>query len=407
MSRSRAVPAVLAAVALAACGDVITPNARSGAPSGPSQVTFPDQAELARQIPEFGGYFLDEQGVPTVWLTDVEAKGEAQNALAGFARSRGVLPTGIRVRQGAYSYAQLDDWHSRVAPVWEHAGVVFTDLDEANNTVLIGVENSALADVILATLERARVPRSAVQIREVEPIQIAATLRDVIRPVQAGMQIHYGNYVCTLGFNATHSQGRSYITNSHCSGTQGGVQGTVHYQPLSPNRIGVEVADPEYFTGGVCPKGKKCRYSDSSRGLYDGTVLSAQGLIARPINRTSTGGSLTIDALNPTFSISGEQGSAVVGQTVDKIGRTTGWTSGQITNTCVNTSVQGSKVMQLCQVFVSAGVAGGDSGSPVFSWGGSGNNVTLRGILWGGSSSTFVYSPINQVEDELGALGTS
>ena len=72
----------------------------------------------------------------------------------------------------------------------------------------------------------------------------------------------------------------------------------------------------------------------------------------------------------------------------------------------MNTNVSGTDITQFCQNFVSATVGSGDSGSPVFSIG-SGDNVTLKGILWGGSgSSSFVYSPINQVEQELGALTT-
>jgi hypothetical protein len=46
---------------------------------------------------------------------------------------------------------------------------------------------------------------------------------------------------------------------------------------------------------------------------------------------------------------------------------------------------------------------GGDSGSPVFR---GTSNVTLLGILWGGSGSQFVYSPIANIEQELGALTT-
>jgi hypothetical protein len=45
----------------------------------------------------------------------------------------------------------------------------------------------------------------------------------------------------------------------------------------------------------------------------------------------------------------------------------------------------------------------GDSGLPVFS---GTSNVTLLGILWGGSGSQFVYSPIANIEQELGALTT-
>jgi hypothetical protein len=91
---------------------------------------------------------------------------------------------------------------------------------------------------------------------------------------------------------------------------------------------------------------------------------------------------------------------------VNKVGRTTEWTQGAVTNTCVNTGVQGSRIVQLCQTFVSAGVGGGDSGSPVFGQP-DGSNVALLGILWGGSGSTsYVYSPIANIEQELGALTT-
>lgn len=67
-------------------------------------------------------------------------------------------------------------------------------------------------------------------------------------------------------------------------------------------------------------------------------------------------------------------------------------------------------IAQLCQTFVvnpgGATVVGpGDSGSPVFRIT-SGDNVQLVGILWGGSSDnrTFVYSPLKQIQDELGAV---
>jgi hypothetical protein len=86
------------------------------------------------------------------------------------------------------------------------------------------------------------------------------------------------------------------------------------------------------------------------------------------------------------------------------------WTQGTVTRTCVNTGVSGSNIVLLCQDFVENTVqivAGGDSGSPVFRVSGS-NNATLLGNLWGGNSSgtLFVYSPIANIERELGALTT-
>jgi hypothetical protein len=76
----------------------------------------------------------------------------------------------------------------------------------------------------------------------------------------------------------------------------------------------------------------------------------------------------------------------------------------------VNTGVQGSQILQLCQHWVQSSnttiVGSGDSGSSV--WTGSGS-ATLVGLLWGGSSDnrTFIFSPIGQIEQELGTLTVS
>jgi hypothetical protein len=118
-------------------------------------------------------------------------------------------------------------------------------------------------------------------------------------------------------------------------------------------------------------------------------------------------GSLQIDG---SFTIAGE-GSATVGQTANKVGRTTGWTQGRVTRTCANTGVSGSNIVLLCQDFVESTsqiVAGGDSGSPVFRINSGGDQVTLLGNLWGGNGSgtLLVYSPIANIERELGALTT-
>jgi hypothetical protein len=78
-----------------------------------------------------------------------------------------------------------------------------------------------------------------------------------------------------------------------------------------------------------------------------------------------------------------------------------------VTGTCVNVNVSGTNITQICQTLVSAGVGAGDSGSPVFRRQAGTSNVTLVGILWGGSgSSLYVFSPISNIEMELGALTT-
>jgi hypothetical protein len=409
MRRSTRVSATTLAVAVfaAGCTDGSAPFT-PGVPDQPSihaQVEAPDQLALAAQIPGFGGLFLD-QGMPTVYLQSPDARGAAERALAGFMRARGQDRSELRVLPARFHYQQLDTWFREIMPIHTVEGVVFSDLDEAANILTVGVEHGSArlsAEALLAGLD---VPREAIRFVEAEPIRPLVTLRDMWRPVSGGLQLHFGMYVCTLGFNALHAGGNSFITNSHCTDKQGQMTSTAYNQPnrnLANSYVGVEVDDPAYFKGGVCPRGKNCRYSDSSRGLYEAGVTFDLGVILRTASRHPTEGTLDIDLANPTFLISGKQNNVLVGQEVNKMGRTTGWTYGNVSNTCVNTSVQGSNIMQLCQTWASMGSQGGDSGSSVFSWSGGGT-VQLNGILWGGNSTSIVYSPINNIEQELGAL---
>jgi hypothetical protein len=225
------------------------------------------------------------------------------------------------------------------------------------------------------------------------------------------VQINFPGFLCSVGFNATSGSQKSFVTASHCTTTQGGVESTPYWQPLQSvdgTQIATEVSDPAYVKGGTgCPKGGKvCRYSDASRAAYVNGANQALGSIARTSGANN--GSLDITG---SFSISSDDcsttgGCLAVGTVVNKVGRTTGWTSGAITNTCVNTGVQGSRIVQLCQTFVSAGVGGGDSGSDVFQV--TGSSVKLVGVLWGGNSggTQFVFSPFGNVTRELGPLTT-
>lgn len=309
----------------------------------------------------------------------------------------------------------LPGWFSRASPeVLALPGAVFADHDEANNRLLFGVANAAAIKGVSNALARLGIPASSYAVVVTEPIHQVASLRDRWRPTRGGIQIHFGQYLCTMGFNVDHAGGRSFITNSHCTNTQGGTEGTQYYQPTStvdPAVIATEAADPTYSnfkTNPACPRGKKCRYSDASRALYSSSVASYRGDVAKTNNFNSGSlevvGKFTITAQNNATT------SFPIGLTVNKVGRTTGWTQGNVSNTCVNTNVSGSNITQLCQTFVqnpngAVLVGGGDSGSNVFRIT-SGDNVELVGILWGGNSSgtQFVFSPLKQIQQELGAV---
>jgi hypothetical protein len=370
------------------------------------QVQNPDVQVLARTIPGFGGLFIDG-GVPTVYLTDVGQRGIAERVLGGYARARGA--SGIRVLAGRFAYNDLDRWFRDVSyEAFDQGKVVFVDLDEAGNRVLVGVERGSSHANIRALSRRLGVPEEALAVQDADPISRVATLQDQVRPVVAGLQINFPGFLCSIGFNAVSAGQNSFVTASHCTTTQGGVEGTPYSQSLAsqPNSfIGTEVADPDYVRAkgrnSPCPKGHRCRQSDAARAAYAAGVPFVLGGIAQTSGPNN--GSLIITG---SFTITAE-GGELVGDVANKVGRTTGWTAGVITNTCVNTGVSGSNIVQLCQNFVSAGVGGGDSGSDVFKQL-SGGGVSLLGVLWGGNGAgtQFVYSPIANVEQELGPLTT-
>ncbi len=312
-------------------------------------------------------------------------------------------------RLQAQSPRALEVQHQRLLPLFETAGVVFTDADEKTGRLVVGVLDRGVEGLIRARLPGLGISSQMVDVVETEPIFQVTTLRDEVRPVVGGLQIRFSRYLCSLGFNALRAGVPGYVTASHCSTKQGQVDGTKYYQPLNQvadEFIGTEVADPAYFRGKDCPRGWKCRYSDSNFSDGNDTVSFTLGQIARTAGPNT--GSLDIVG---EFAINAE-GDAGEGATVNKVGRTTGWTRGTVSRTCVDTGVSGSNIVLLCQTFVDNPavqiVGGGDSGSPVFRTGNSGSNVTLLGILWGSNSSgtQFVYSPFANIEQELGPLMT-
>jgi len=302
----------------------------------------------------------------------------------------------------------LEALHQRLLPLFETNGVVFTDADETRGRLVVGVLDRRSEGQVRGRLRALGIDSQDVDVVETEPIIALATLRDRAPDIVGGLQIRFSQYLCSLGFPAFRAGVRGFVTASHCSDNQGAVDGTTYYQPLDQvagDFIGTEIADPPYVRNGKnCPKGKKCRQSDANFSRSDGQRAVTIGQIARTIAL----GSLEIDPANP-FTITGEA-EAAMGTTANKVGRTTGWTRGTVSGTCVNTGVSGSTLVLLCQTFVTSDgviVQGGDSGSPVFATAG-GNNVTLLGGLWGGNQSgtQFVYSPIANIEAELGPLAT-
>ena len=213
---------------------------------------------------------------------------------------------------------------------------------------------------------RPGVPREAVVFQEAAPFEDLATLRDKLRPVPGGAQIVFSNFFCTLGFNAYRGNVFGFVVNSHCTNVRGEADGTRYSQSVpASGAIGTEVVDPGFSTAPPCPAGRRCRMSDAAFAKYDKTSLGGLGKIARTTSNGTETGSVTLKNAGARLTITARTGSPLEGDTVHKIGRTTGWTFGTVLGTCLDAN-NSTDVTLFCQTIVRAGSGGGDSGSPVF-----------------------------------------
>lgn len=288
--------AVIIAVVMSACSSPGAPTPEVG--QADSFVTHDDLlAQVAKEVPGFDGMFFDDEGVLNVYLAGDRLSPQAAPlaeletalrsafgeeilrtpSLRGDALSSQSAPANLKVLAGQFDILTLLEVRRQADSLLSLPGVVSTDLDEARNRVVIGVIDDAAAREVEAELDRLRVARSTVIIEKDEPVQPLVDLRDRIRPARGGIQIepNEGSF-CTLGFNAIRNGIRGFVTNSHCTNIQGGVEGTIFYQDLdatdygydaSGYKIGVEIADPTYYRyygSDACPWPARCRYSDSA-----------------------------------------------------------------------------------------------------------------------------------------------
>ena len=166
---------------------------------------------------------------------------------------------------------ELKQWYDDMQDaVWAVPGVNMTDLDEGKNRLEIGVDEKAVERAVEEELAKLGIPREAliIGVRE-RPVIGSHTLQDKIGIIEAGYQIASSHGICTLGFNTDRSGEAGFVTAGHCTEPlpwDGGVDGTNFYQPtVAPvNLIGVETIDPTFFSGGLCPAGRVCRYSNSA-----------------------------------------------------------------------------------------------------------------------------------------------
>lgn len=374
--------------------------------------------QLAVEVPGFGGYFFDVNGDLNVYLTDLVREPQARQVLGDTARNRPAgpwdRPAAILVRRGDFDILQLQEWRQRFTRAGLTKGVHVVDNDEVINRLFVGVTEPEAIDGVLAQLDELDIPRPAVVVDVVKEGSLITSVRDFVRPIVGGLQIHYNNGVprdCTLGVNVLYGNilngvplaTPGFFTASHCSGTYLGTDQTTYYQ--GGVQIGVERWDPPFFTDAqqeLCPPYRRCRWSDVTFVAYDAGVDRKQGFIAQTFYRgfgPFVTGSLEINPTAPEFGLT-QTVSPAIGLYLDKIGGFSGWTSGSVVATCRDYHT--GDVSILCQDEVDAYGDGGDSGSPVFQMTGP-STAALAGIVWYKTTDgRFVFSNLTQIARDMG-----
>ena len=386
-------------------------------------------ARLGAAVPGFGGFSFDPAGDAVVYLTDMRHQAAARAAVepilragrwtVGTAQNRRA-PTGKMVfRRGDFSFVDMADWADRLAgDVLRVDGVVFVDVDESSNRVVVGTEARVPRGRIVSAAARAGIPPRAVEVVQVPKLELTShNLQHDFRPVPGGVRTERSNgNFCTVGFNAMRNtfgdSNRYFVTNGHCTGFLAQLENEPFYQPTVAfgNFVGTERFDPPSFQGGSCPPDFQCRWSDAALVRYEGSIGDQFGYIARPYY-----GSIDIDPANPRFRIDQEVSYPADNSIVDKVGQTTGWTYGYVRHTCIRTEypvLYFPPMMLLCQDYADYSSAQGDSGGPVFIWQEfSYTDASLLGIHWGRGEAGVepgvnyaIFSSMSNIEIDLGDL---
>lgn len=392
-------------------------------------------AEVAAEEPTFGGAYLDEEGRRVIFVTDLTRGSEAALSLeARVPMTRqssrtGRPPSGTVFRLADYSFSELADTRRRLRRILGSRGVRSLDIDETRNRVVIGTAPNVERVAVLNRADAVGATRAHIIVEETfEAVSLvggrSSHFSNSLRIDQdffwGGIQIehvHDSVGACSLGFIAV-PYGESteeVLTASHCSPTVGSVDSGRFGQSSSSaaDSFGVEVEDPATFSGtvtdtlgGDCAIGETCRWSDAALISVNNT-LAKKGTIARTTGWTQYDSPVTIRSdADSLFYIDGKTDEAAyVGLELEKLGRTTGWTLGEVITTCEDREGEDG-IVRLCSDVIDAGAQGGDSGAPVFYSLGDGW-VTAYGILWGGRRPNWdriVYSPFENIDYEFDPL---
>jgi hypothetical protein len=405
--------------------------------------------ELSDQFPDFGGIYLDEEGRYNILMTDMENEAGVRASVLSSDQAKvrsGGENRDVTVRIAEYRFRDLAVWRE-LATAFLLAGndfhyVLSTQVHEAKNRVAVGIDARYWDDVYLkevknymtATLE---IPINAVlfekEYAEVEEDEgededffgtLSGDTFERQRPILGGLRIRYSSSNCSMGFLGEYDGEEVFVTNGHCTDNAHGRSATLYFQGErdEPNDVvGTEIADgPQSLDKCVTSNSDcwPCRWSDSALVGIREDVERARGFIAKTEWKSETWaveGSRQIDVEEPVFTIVDLKEDIMTGMTLHKVGGNSGWTSGEVIRTCVDSRRTRHELILQCQFrarYASSG--GGTSGSPVFKrlegeFENIDHPVTLVGIHWASSNRDqsngyTVFSPVDGILKDFEGL---
>lgn len=361
---------------------------------------------LENVIPGLGGMFVNAQGNVTLFVPRASNRTSILHILSAAASTLRVSPgmksqlvssSQIQFLDADFAFSQLVVWQRAItSQELKGSGIFAVDADESRNRVRILVGDAASVIPAQRLALAAGVPAEAVIVNvESAPEAAAPGLRGTWRPTGGGVQISNPNGGrCSLGFNVeTGDQTQGFITAAHCAPGAVGSGGTGDmYQPIvgSGYDMGWIRFNPLFNDGDPsdCGGYTLCTIADAMYvQYYDGGQAAKRVPFTQSTGFNNNGGSIIVTGwwntpLAPVYPMMGES--------ADKMGRTTGWTRGTVVSTCAPVVIGSSYVVTCASEIDNARVGTGDSGAPVFLPPPSGQFQPLYplGVLFAGANMT-------------------
>ncbi len=385
-------------------------------------------ATLSILLPGFAGAFFDEEDNFVIAVSKDSEYKYSEDIMQTLSDSKinlsildDILESASKhnllVQEATYDFASLHEWHMTISKkLMSDPNVIFTDADEVQNRIVIGVNEISENEKYFADISALGIPNDVIIIEKTEPI--VEGLKQTRRPTGGGLRI-VGNGGCSLGVNVRYFDfddghfTNGFLTNAHCTDDRHQVTGTIFKQINSP--IGEEIRIAPAIPTNCNRPGQLCYYADVALVKYSPGVPT-QGKINRTAlwdpNCHPGAANCPIDSSNPIFPVQGKSNSQFAGQELNKVGQTTGWTKGKVDSTCVTISLSSTTTL-FCQNFVKKD-SNAPQNQPIFSNGDSGSaafkivssKAVIAGLNWGFSGNDrWIYAPWGNISSTVKGVG--